>query len=149
MVTLIDGSSTVITGSGCGSSGSASVSPIVMSAMPGDGDDLARAGFGGVDAVQRLGDVELGRRARSVIVPSAWHQATGWPFLIVPLRTRQIARRPTYGEASRLVTCACSGWPSSYSGAGIVSTQRVHQRLRASSRDRSCASEAQPARAFV
>ena len=34
MVTLIDGSSTVMTGSGRGSSGSASVSPIVTSAIP-------------------------------------------------------------------------------------------------------------------
>ena len=34
MVTLIDGSSTVITGSGRGSSGSASVSPIVTSGRP-------------------------------------------------------------------------------------------------------------------
>ena len=34
IVTLIDGSSTVITGSGFGSSRSASVSPIVMSGMP-------------------------------------------------------------------------------------------------------------------
>ena len=34
IVTLSDGSSTVITGSGCGSSRSASVSPIVTSGMP-------------------------------------------------------------------------------------------------------------------
>ena len=55
-----DGSSTVMTGSGRGSSGSASVSPIVISAMPGDRDDLAGPGLLGVDAVERLGDVELG-----------------------------------------------------------------------------------------
>ena len=55
-------------------------------------------------------------------MPSARHQAIGLPFWIVPLRTRQIASRPTYGDASRLVTCACSGFASSYSGAGIVST---------------------------
>ena len=30
----------------------------------GDGDDLARAGLGGVDAVERLGDVELGDARR-------------------------------------------------------------------------------------
>ena len=58
-VTESDGSSTVMTGSGRGSSGSASVSPIVISAMPGDGDDLARPGLVGLDAVERLGDVEL------------------------------------------------------------------------------------------
>ena len=55
-------------------------------------------------------------------MPSARHQATWPPFLIVPLWTRQIARRPTYADASRLVTWACSGAPSSYSGAGIVSS---------------------------
>ena len=55
-----DGSSTCSTGSGRGSSRSASVSPIVTSGMPGDGDDVARAGLGGLDAVERLGHVELG-----------------------------------------------------------------------------------------
>ena len=35
------------------------------------------------------------------------------PRRSVPWCTRQIARRPTYGEASRFVTWACSGWPSS------------------------------------
>ena len=35
------------------------------------------------------------------------------PRRIVPCCTRQSASRPTYGEASRLVTSACSGWPSS------------------------------------
>ena len=54
------GSSTPITGSGRGSSGSASVSPIVTSGMPATAIDLARPGLLGVDAVERLGDVELG-----------------------------------------------------------------------------------------
>ncbi len=65
MVTLIDGSSTVITGSGRGSSGSASVSPIVTSGRPATAMISPGAGLVGVDAVQRLGDVELGRRGRS------------------------------------------------------------------------------------
>ena len=47
------------------------------------------------------------------IVPSALHQATVLPLRIVPLWTRQIARRPTNSEASRFVTCACSGMFSS------------------------------------
>ena len=42
---------------------------------------------------------------------------------------RHSARRPRYGEASRLVTCACSGAPSSYVGAGIVSLDDLEQRL--------------------
>ena len=59
------------------------------------------------------------RRAFS-IVPSARHHAICWPFLSVPWRMRQSASRPTYGDASRFVTSACSGWSASYSGAGIV-----------------------------
>ena len=60
----------------------------------GDGDDVAGPGLLGVDAVERLGDVELGDlRARS-IVPSARHQAISWPRRIVPWCTRHSARRP-------------------------------------------------------
>ena len=57
-----EGSSTEITGSGRGSSGSASVSPIVTSSQAGDGDDLAGPGLGGLDPVERLGHVELADR---------------------------------------------------------------------------------------
>ena len=95
IVTDSEGSSTVITGSGRGSSTSASVSPIVTSAMPGDGDDLARPGLLGVDAVERLGDVQLGdlrpldRRRRRGTRRSAGR------VRIVPWRTRQSASRPT------------------------------------------------------
>ncbi len=42
IVTDSDGSSTMMIGSGRGSSASVSVSPIVISGMPGDRDDLAR-----------------------------------------------------------------------------------------------------------
>ena len=77
-----------------------------------------------VDAVERLGHVQLGRSSTRSIVPSARHQATCWPRRIVPLRTRQSASRPTYGEASRFVTSACSGWPSSYAGAGMCSSDQ-------------------------
>ena len=59
------GSSTMVTGSGLGSAGSAIVSPIVTSDEPGQGDDLARPGLVGRDAVERLGDVEL-RRPRGL-----------------------------------------------------------------------------------
>ena len=58
----------------------------------------------------------------SSMVPSARHHATVWPLRIVPWRTRHSARRPTYGDASRLVTSAWNGWPSSYSGAGMCSS---------------------------
>ena len=59
------GSSTSTTGSGRGSSGSASVSPIVTSGDARDGDDLPRPRLVRVDPVERLGHVELGRLARA------------------------------------------------------------------------------------
>ena len=62
-------------------------------------------------------------------VPSARTQATVWPFLSVPLKTRSSARRPRNGLESRLVTHACSGASSSYVGAGHVLEDRLEQRL--------------------
>ena len=59
ITTESDGSSTWMTGSGRGSSRSASVSPIVTSARPGERDDLARAGLLRLDAVERLRHVQL------------------------------------------------------------------------------------------
>ena len=47
------------------------------------------------------------------IAPSARHHAIGAPLRSVPWRMRQSASRPTYGDASRFVTSACSGWPGS------------------------------------
>ena len=55
-----DGSSTAITGSGRGSSGSASVSPIVTSGMPATAMISPGPGLLGLDPVERLGDVQLG-----------------------------------------------------------------------------------------
>ena len=49
-----------MTGSGRGSSGSASVSPIVTSASPATAMISPGPGLVGVDAVEGLGDVELG-----------------------------------------------------------------------------------------
>ena len=60
MVIEMAGSSTVISGSGRGSSGSASVSPIMMSGDAGDGDDVAGAGRLGGHALERLGHQQLG-----------------------------------------------------------------------------------------
>ena len=55
-------------------------------------------------------------------VPSRLIQATLLALAAgVPSWTRTSARRPRNGEASRLVTWACSGAPSVYVGAGIVS----------------------------
>ena len=45
-----------------------------------------------------------------------------------------MASRPTYGEASRFVTSAWSGWPSSNVGAGMVSSSWSKSGRRPSSR---------------
>ena len=62
-VMLMLGSSMVMTGSGRGSSGSARVSPIMISGMPATA--MMSPGPGslgrGVDPVQGLGDVDLGQ----------------------------------------------------------------------------------------
>ena len=112
MVTESDGSSTVITGSGRGSAGSASVSPIVTSGRPATA--MISPGPASSASTRSSASVTYSSVtfARS-IEPSARHHATCWARRIVPWRTRQSARRPTYGEASRFVTSACSGWPSS------------------------------------
>ena len=88
-----------------------------------DRDDLPRPGLVGVDAPQALRDVELGDGGAldGAVAPAPRH---GAPLRSVPLWTRQSASRPTYGDASRLVTSAWSPWPSSYSGAGTCSTSR-------------------------
>ena len=114
------GSSTLIRGSATGFSASARVSPIMMSGMPA----MATMSPGPAPSP--------GLRSRpsvtssSVIltfclVPSVFIQATFWLFLSSPSRTRTSASRPRNGEASRLVTWACSGAPGVYVGAGIVS----------------------------
>ena len=108
IVTLIDGSSTVMTGSGRGSSGSASVSPIVTSASPATA--MISPGPASAASTRSSASVTYSSATRALVtVPSARHQAIGAPLRIVPLWTRQIASRPTYGLASRFVTWACSG----------------------------------------
>jgi hypothetical protein len=112
IVIEIDGSSIVMTGSGLGSSGSVSVSPIVISGMPA----MAMMSPGPADSAGNRSSARVS--SSSVIftrstVPSARHHAACCPLRIVPLCTRHSASRPRYGDASRLVTCACSGAPSS------------------------------------
>ena len=122
------GSSTPITGSGRGSSGSASVSPIVTSGMPA----TAISSPGPASSASTRSSASVTKSSVTftrMIFPSARHQTTCWPLRIVPSRMRQSASRPRYGEASRLVTCACSGCPSSYDGAGNPLHQHVEERL--------------------
>ena len=90
-----------------------------------------RRDFGGVDAVECLGDRELGDA-------HVLHRTVGTtPRHHVPLRSdrggrEQSARRPTYGDASRLVTSAWNGWVVSYSGAGMSSSRISKSGLRPS-----------------
>ena len=93
IVTDSDGSSTVMTGSGRGSSRSASVSPIVTSGMPA----TAMISPGPASSALTRSRASVMKSSASLartMLPSARHQATSWPRRIVPLRTRQIARRP-------------------------------------------------------
>ena len=121
MVIEMAGSSTWMSGSATGFSGSARVSPMVMSGMPA----IATMSPGPA--------LSPGLRSR----PSVTSSSVMRTFLTravalhpghvlalacsVPWWTRTSASRPRNGEASRLVTWACSGAPSSYVGAGIVS----------------------------
>ena len=114
------GSSTWMSGSATGFSGSASVSPMVMSGMPA----IATMSPGPADSpgLRSRPSVTRSSVIRTFLTsPSRRIQATVWPFFSVPWCTRTSASRPRNGEASRLVTWACSGAPSSYVGAGIVS----------------------------
>ena len=103
------GSSMWMTGSGRGSSGSVSVSPIVISGMPAmamisPGPDLV-----GRHPVELLGDVQLGDLGP---LDGAVGAAPGHGLALAQRavdRMRHSARRPRYGDASRLVTSACSG----------------------------------------
>ena len=96
MVIDSDGSSTGMTGSGARVLGVGERLADRDVREPGDGDDLARPGLVGGDAVQRLGDVELGRPcARLMVAVGAAPGDVLAPCGSCPWRTRQMARRPT------------------------------------------------------
>ena len=121
MVIEIAGSSTWISGSATGFSGSARVSPMVMSGMPA----MATMSPGPASSP--------GLRSRPSVTSSsviltflrgavALHPGDVLALAAACPGGRGPARAgPRNGEASRLVTWACSGAPSSYVGAGIVS----------------------------
>ena len=93
MVIEMAGSSTVIRGSGRGSSGSASVSPIMISGMP------ATAMMSPGPALWAGTRSSASVRNSSVILtfsmePSRRHQAACWPLMISPDSTRHSAIRP-------------------------------------------------------
>ena len=134
------GSSTVETGSGRGSSGSASVSPIVTSGRPA----TATISPGPASSAS-TGRAPRSRRARSPSrARSGRRRGTRRPA--GPCGSsragRASASRPTYGDASRFVTSACSGWSGSCSGGGIVSSRSSKSGCRSSA----SASGSRPAR---
>ena len=128
IVMEIDGSSTVMTGSATGFSMSARVSPIVISGMPA----TAMMSPGPASCTGTRSSASVMRSsttfARST-VPSAFIHATCWPLRIVPWCTRHSARRPRYGDASRLVTWACSGFAGSNCGGGHRRQKLAEERL--------------------
>lgn len=78
----------------------------------GDGDDVAGARVLGGEALDAF--VFRSSVMRTFEWLPSWRtQATVWPFLMRPLKTRSRARRPRNGEESRFVTQACSGASSS------------------------------------
>ena len=90
----IEGSSTMITGSGRGSSGIGERLADRDLGDPGHGDDLPRPCLCRLDAIERLGHIQLGDlRALDRAVGAAPGDLLAASMR--PLRTRQIARRPT------------------------------------------------------
>ena len=128
MVIEIAGSSTWISGSAIGFSASARVSPMVISGMPA----TATMSPGPADSpgLRSRPSVTSSSVTRTFFTsPLRRIQATVWPFFRVPWWTRTSASRPRNGEASRLVTCACSGAPSSYVRRGDGLEDGAEQRL--------------------
>ncbi|CAM5555994.1 hypothetical protein STENM36S_01775 [Streptomyces tendae] len=118
MVMEIAGSSTVISGSGTGFSGSARVSPIMISGMPATAQMSPGPAFSA--GLRVSASVIISSEIRTFCTdPSRFIQATVWPFFSSPWCTRSSAMRPRKLSASRLVTCAWSGASSSKVGAGM------------------------------
>ena len=129
------GASTSRRGSGRGSAGSVSVSPIVTSGRPAT-DTMSPAEASSIStrsmpcAVWRLVTVPLrvmtrpGSTTPAVSAGSSRTTAIRWPTRIDPFRIRPTAIRPTYSLADRFVTRSWSGWPGSNVGAGVTRTSR-------------------------
>ncbi|CAM5655572.1 hypothetical protein SAURM35S_00062 [Streptomyces aurantiogriseus] len=112
MTMEIAGSSTVISGSGTGFSVSASVSPIMMSGMPATAQ--MSPGPACSAGLRVSASVIISSEMRTLATdPSRFIQATVCPFFSSPWWTRSSAIRPRKLSASRLVTWAWSGAPSS------------------------------------
>ena len=93
MVMEIDGSSTVISGSGFGSAGSDSVSPMVMSGMPA----MATMSPGPANSAGTRSNasvINISESLMFLMVPSDLHHATVWLRRISPAKIRHSASRP-------------------------------------------------------
>ena len=88
------GSSTRMTGRGRGSTGSASVSPIVTSGSP-ETPMISPGPASSTSTRSRFSVTYKVATLAATTEPSARHQATGLPWRIVPCRTRHKAMRPT------------------------------------------------------
>ena len=109
MVIEMAGSSTVISGSGRGSSGSARVSPIMMSGMPATammspGPAVSAGTRSSASVDQQLGDLDPLDRAVAAAPGDLLALADSVPGV------HPAQRDPAQvGDASRFVTWACSG----------------------------------------
>ena len=112
----------------------------------GDGDDLAGAGRGRVDPVERLGDVQLGDLdpLDGAVVAAPRDLLAAVDLAVLDPADGEAA---DVGDASRLVTSAWSGWPGSCSGAGMWVTRSSKSGPR-SSPSTSASSVARPALAL-
>ena len=120
-VMLSVGASTSRRGSGRGSAGSVSVSPIVTSGRPAT-DTMSPGPASAMSirsipwAVWREVTVPLivtirpGSTDPAVSSASSRWTVIRWPVLIVPFQIRPTAIRPTYSFADRFVTSSWSGW---------------------------------------
>ncbi len=120
-VTARLGSSTTISGSGRGSSGSAMVSPIITSSRPATAM-ISPGPARSAGTRSRPSATSSSVSRIDVSVPSRRHQATADPRAISPWRTRHRASRPRYGDESRFATWAWKGCPGSKVGAGMCET---------------------------
>ena len=93
MVIEIDGSSTVMTGSGMRVVGVGEGLADGDLRDAGDGDDVAGAGLS-TGTRSSASVISSSVTLTRSVVPSVRHQATDWPLVMVPSWTRHSARRP-------------------------------------------------------
>ena len=123
------GSSTAITGSGCGSSGSAIVSPMVISGMPATAMISPGPASSATRSLQPLVHVELAQAhvLHRAVVAAPGHGLPAADRAVVNPAQRQPAHVGVGIEVGHACLQACSG---SNTGAGMRSTRRSNSGLR-------------------